>query len=226
MKLALLVAAVLGGCTVGPDGSGGGGDDQQATPDAPGTPSQDAPTSNLCPLPAATADTGALTALKAQRCNVSGSMGTRQWYRLSASLPGSPTDIVQLELWDGQGAFTGRKVALGTYPITGAELSYTTCGVCVRAVGDKGAAGTKLYMATGGSVQVTAIGINGAPIAATLNSVTFGEVTPTMTAVAGGCGATVAKTAINGTVMDVGIGGGGGGGGGGGANQCPTTVGD
>ena len=44
--------------------------------------------------------------------------------------------------------------------------------------------------------------------------------------VAGGCGATVAKVGINGTVMDVGIGGGGGGGGGGGANQCPTTVGD
>ncbi len=218
----LALVAILSACTVGAGGDGGGEDDEEdVAPDA-GTTTTPA----TCPLPETTGDTGGLTALKAQRCNVSGSMGTRQWYRLSASLPGSATDIVQLELWDGQGAFAGRKVAIGTYPLTGAELSYATCGVCVRAVGDKGATETKLYMATGGSVQVTAVGINGAPIAATLTDVTFSEVSSTMAAVAGGCGAAVAKVGISGTVVDVGIGGGGGTGGGGGANQCPTTVGD
>ena len=84
--LGLFLVLIASACTVGSAGGGGGGDDtggdDTMAPDA-------ATTTNLCPLPETTADTGALTALKAQRCNVSGSMGTRQWYRLSASLPGS-----------------------------------------------------------------------------------------------------------------------------------------
>src|SRR5687768_11440650 len=150
MRNALLL--VLVGCAA-PSPEGGG--DDGPTPDASST---DPEPSVTCPLPDNMGDAGSLTALKSQRCNVAGTMGTRKWYRLSATLPNAPTDIVQLELWDGQGAFAGGVVRTGTFPITGAELSYTTCGVCLRAVGDKGTAAAKTYFATGGTVEITSVG--------------------------------------------------------------------
>jgi hypothetical protein len=48
------------------------------------------PGGGTCPLPMSVADTGALTAVKAQLCNYPMSMGMQHWYRLSATLPGAP----------------------------------------------------------------------------------------------------------------------------------------
>jgi len=217
-----ILVVVSTGCMIGDTTPGGGDDDGGGDGTGPGP---DGATPRTCSLPDNTADTGDLAALKAQQCNVPGSQGTRKWYRLSATLPGS-MDVVQVELWDGLGAFTGGTVAVGTYPISGAELAPATCGVCVRGLGDKGQAGQKEYFATSGSVQVTAVGGNGTPISATLTNATFAEVDPTArTLVSGGCTANVARAKVSGTVVTVGSGGGGGGGGGGGA-QCPATVGD
>src|SRR5687767_12225999 len=156
-KLFLVVPVALVGCAANPPG---GGDDQPAGPDA-GPGGTDGPVGKACALAESMPDTGALTATKTQRCNVPNTMGTRKWYRMFASIPNSPMDIVQLELWDGQGAFAGGVVRTGTFQLTGAELSYTTCGVCVRAVGDKGVNGTKLYFATGGTVEVSSVGLGG-----------------------------------------------------------------
>ncbi|MBE7447506.1 MAG: hypothetical protein HS111_01030 [Kofleriaceae bacterium] len=60
-------------------------------------------------------------------------MGARKWYLANATLPGTD-EQVQVELWDGMGAFERRRaVAVGTYPLTGAELSYETAHAGVSA---------------------------------------------------------------------------------------------
>ncbi len=216
----------LAGCAgQSPTGSSDGTTDGTSGPDASGNPGADATPAAQCVFDDV-ADAGTLPALKAQHCNQSGTMGLKKWYRLSATVAGTPGRIVQLELWDGLGAFAGGAVRTGTFPITGAETDYATCGVCVRAIGDKGAADAKKYFATGGSVQVTAAGAAGTPLSAVITGVTLAEVDAMDKRVAGGCTASVAHVQIDGTSTDVGMGGGGGGGGGGGANQCPAGIGD
>lgn len=182
-----------------------------------------------CPMPAASTDAGALTASKAQMCNVSGSMGASHWYKLAAALPDS-TNYVQVELWDNQGVFAGGPVHPGTFTISGNEADFTKCGVCVRGLGAKGVTGQqKEYFATGGTVNVTAVGTNGQPISATLSNISFVEIDATThQLVTGGCTATVAGAKLEGTVVQVGgtTGGGTGGGGSGGGGQCAPGIGD
>ncbi|HET7500909.1 MAG TPA: hypothetical protein VFK02_07905 [Kofleriaceae bacterium] len=170
-----------------------------------------------------TADLGGLAANKAELCNVSGSMGKTHWYKLSAALPGS-MDYVELDLYDQQGPFAGGAVHTGMFPV---DPSFTTCGVCVRGLGGKGTAAEKEYLATGGMVNITALGAAGAPISATLSDITLVEVNKDHTAIADGCTASVAGAKLDGTVVQVGgTGGGGGGAGGGGGGGCATTIGD
>jgi hypothetical protein len=214
MRKILLSLFMISGCMVGAESGGddvSGGDDQPAA-DAP-------PQQHVCSLPETTADTGDLTALKAQQCNVAGSGGTKKWYRVAATLPGS-MDYVQIELWDGRGVFSAGAVAAGTYPLAGAELEPTTCGVCVRGLGDKGAATQTEYFATGGQVQVTSVGGAGAAVSVTLTNAQFHEIDgATKAAVSSGCTAAVSRAKLDGTIVAV-TGGGGGGGG------CPATIGD
>ncbi len=187
----------------------------------------DAPEQEVCPLPATMADAGDLTALKAQRCNVPGSMGAKKWFRLSATLPAGAADIVQLELWPGQGAFATTDILPGTYTITGADTADSTCGVCLRAIGDKNLPTQKFYFATAGTVDITAIGAAPAPISATITDAMFAEVDASNNPVASGCTASLAAVQVDGTVMDMGgMGSGSGGGGGGGMGMCPRTIGD
>jgi len=209
-----IVLLLVTGCP-GPASSG----DDQHTPDAAvdGAAHLDAPVAG-CPLAMTMTDAGMIAAFKAQRCNVPGSGGTQKWYRLSAQLT-TTGDYVQLELWPNLGAFTGA-VTTGTFTIGGNDAAYTTCGVCGRALGDKGQAAQKEYFATSGTVNVTAVGAAGQPIAATLTNIGFVEVNGTThDPIASGCAAALAGIQISGTVVDVGGGGGGGG-------SCPTTVGD
>jgi hypothetical protein len=216
MRKILLSLLMITGCTVGTDTPGGGGDDGSSD----GDPAPDAPpVSRVCSLPETTADAGDLAVLKAQQCNVPGTQGTKKWYRVAATLAGS-MDFVQIELWDGRGAFSAGTVVVGTYPITGAELNPATCGICVRGLGDKGAGTQKEYFATSGQVQVTAVGGNGLPVSVTLTNATFAEIDAAKATVSGGCTASVSRAKLDGTILAV-TGGGGGGGGG-----CLATIGD
>ena len=83
----------------------------------------------------------------------------------------------------------------------------------------KGETGTKTYFATGGTVQVTSVGIAGATLSAKITNATFAEVDAANAKVPNGCTTTVAGATLSGTIVDAGGGGGGGGG-------CATTVGD
>src|SRR5688572_9912553 len=83
----------------------------------------------VCPVGEAIPDAGTLTASKADRCNVMGSMGTRKWYKLAATLPDGT--IVQVELYDAAGAFAGGTVRTGSFEV---ETNFGSCGVCLRAL--------------------------------------------------------------------------------------------
>jgi hypothetical protein len=180
-------------------------------------------TQRTCPMPMATADAGALSAVKSQMCNYPGSMGQQHWYRLFATLPGSTTNYVQIELYDKIGAFAAGTVHTGTFPV---DTNPQSCGVCVRGLGDKGAADAKEYFATSGTVNVTAIGVSGTPISATISNIGFVELDANRHPVSGGCTATVGTAQISGTLVQIGGTGGGTGGGGGGGGMCAQTVGD
>jgi hypothetical protein len=173
------------------------------------------------------ADAGDLTALAAQRCNVSGSMGAKNWYRLSAMLPDS-SHVIQVELWPERGAFRSGPVRAGTFTLAGEDLDVATCGVCLRAMGDKDLPTQREYFAVAGTVEVTAVSPDeGEAFVATVTSASFAEVDADRVQVAGGCTLDLDRAKISGVVVIQGGGGGGGGGGGnGGAGGCKTTVGD
>ena len=184
---------------------------------------------NACtdpPAPAGAA--GDLTAPTAQRCNVPGSMGASHWYRMFAT---APTDnlVFQVELWDGRGAFGTDKVHTGTFVLAGKDLDPATCGVCVRALQNYGAADAQEYFATGGTVDVTAVAPDmDAPFTVAVTGAAFDQIdTATKTVVTDGCTTTLDSISLTGTIVIKGGGGGGtGGGGGGGTSNCKATVGD
>ena len=211
MSMKCLGLGLLVGCVTGTSLPAGSGDSGAA----------DSGPSAACSLDSQTASQ--TFTVQAEQCNVPGSMGAQHWYRGFGQLPGD-MEYVQLELWDGKGAFTGGTVAPGTYTIGGADASYTTCGLCVRGLGGKGEATQTEYFATSGTVDVTAI--SSTQFTATLAAVSFVEVDGTTHAAAGTCTAQLASVSLSGPVTIEGGGGSGGGGGGGNGGSCPTTIGD
>jgi hypothetical protein len=106
---------------------------------------------------------------------------------------GTNPDVIQIELWDGLGAFDGGVVATGTYPIEGDETSVVTCGVCIYLAADATLIdGTivddaKRYIATGGSLTVDSITTN---FTGSATGLTFTEIDwadPNAGPLAGGC---------------------------------------
>src|SRR5437868_3642377 len=135
MRQFLLIALVSAGC-VGTSATGDDMSTDPGTPGNPGNPWDPGTAGKSCPIAATNADPGPLTASKAEMCNVSGSMGKSHWYKLAAALPGS-MNYVQVDLWDGLGAFTGGLVHTGTFTITAKDADPNSCGVCVRGLGAK-----------------------------------------------------------------------------------------
>jgi hypothetical protein len=183
-------------------------------------------TGGVCPA-MSDIDAGELTALKAQRCNVPSSMGKKNWFRLSAMLP-SGDDVVQIELWPDRGSFRSGAIQPGTYQLTGDDLSFATCGICLRAMADKGLPTQREYFAIGGTVEIAAVSsTEGAPFVATVLGASFAEVDKGRVELDGGCSVDVDRAKITGAVQLLGGAGGGGGGGGSSGNAgCLTTVGD
>jgi hypothetical protein len=75
---------------------------------------------------------------------------------------GMPTDLLTVEFYASAGAFAandGGVITAGTYAITGDELNYATCGVCVRVLTNATTTAIdQAYMATGGLVTLTEVG--------------------------------------------------------------------
>jgi hypothetical protein len=97
----------------------------------------------------------------------------------SAQLDSDPKpDILAVELYKGFGAFTTGNITTGTFSLTGPELDYATCGVCVRVLTnvDVGAGGdySQMYFQTSGTVQLSSVNGN---IVGTLSDVRLEHVT-------------------------------------------------
>lgn len=161
---------------------GGGDDDAAATVDAAGA-TLDADLSGCT----AVADLGDLGA----RDGTAGAMGAAGSREVNVSLTvaqdTATRDVVYVQLKGGRGAFAGRDPAPGTYPISGADAAYGTCGVCVTLIGDlvMGQGPTQFYVATGGTVTITSVAgrLTGSVAAVTLGELDLG----TEQLVAGGC---------------------------------------
>ncbi|MEW5849637.1 MAG: hypothetical protein AB2A00_12535 [Myxococcota bacterium] len=94
----------------------------------------------------------------------------------SASIDGGE-DYVVLALYPGYGAFAGGTVTTGTFELTGEDLNYATCGICVLLSTEYDAdTGSFLddYFATGGSVTLNSVEGN---LTGSLSNVTFQQVT-------------------------------------------------
>ncbi|HEY5923400.1 MAG TPA: hypothetical protein VIV11_17090 [Kofleriaceae bacterium] len=120
----------------------------------------DSPSSSV-DAPGATAD-----AYDAARCLIKGDFGavgsvtgmpTMGANTLSATLDaGPPRDTFFLKLTAGRGVFAAG-VAPGTYPISGVDAGYLTCGLCVHVIADivTGTGPSKFYFADSGTVTLT-----------------------------------------------------------------------
>jgi hypothetical protein len=96
-----------------------------------------------------------------------------------------PADGIAVQLYAGYGAFAMSdtnpmgQIMPGTYELTGEELDFATCGVCVRIVTNTTSSGYEDdYFATGGTVTVTEAGnVVGGTLSGTLTNVQFHHVT-------------------------------------------------
>ena len=164
-------------------------------------------------------------------CTVPATFGDRGMYQGTATLAKSAMNpalyaiIVRLKL-DNATTFDGLTLELltgyapfgtqaaptpivtGTYPLTGEQTQYKTCGTCVTVLSDIDSTAMRAgpaFLATGGSVNVTQAGTAvGQPFAVTLSNVTLQEVTiaqdDTSTAVTGGCTTRIDNATFTGTL--------------------------
>jgi hypothetical protein len=115
--------------------------------------------------------------------------------------PGPPKDDFFVKLEPGKGAFAGGALKTGTFPITGADASFTSCGLCIDIIADIVAnqGPTKFYAADSGTVTLTSASATGASpskIAGSAQNLHFVETNLDGTPVPGGCTATIASIAF------------------------------
>lgn len=119
----------------------------------------------------------------------------------------TPPDVVFVELYSGFAPFgteTAPTAAVpGDYPLTGDQLQYSSCGVCVTAAAKVVQGGNSGdFMATGGSVKITTNGgAVGGTLAIELSNVTFEQVTFNMgvsTPVGNACNTKITKLVYSG----------------------------
>jgi hypothetical protein len=162
-----------------------GGDDDQVTPvDASGG-GIDAPSGDIDAAPVTCTvstdsfgDKGTLTGVASFDPGMNAGAATDDALSFAGQLEGAqPTDLLLVELYAGFGVFPGA-VTTGTFTLSGDELNYATCGICVRVLTDATSSGYgDDYLATGGTVNITSVGTaTGQTFAATVSNLTFEHV--------------------------------------------------
>jgi hypothetical protein len=125
---------------------------------------------------------------------------------LEATMPG---DLLAVELYADYPPFEGNDAGIvpGTYEISGEQLNYATCGVCVRVLTNATSNGyDDSYLATGGTLTITANGNTvGQPFTATftnigLRHVNIDDMTFESTAAADNCRSTLGNASVNATI--------------------------
>jgi hypothetical protein len=173
-------------------------------------PPVDAPPSN-CSI--STPGFGALGALTGSAHFVSSESNPRL-YRifLPARLEaGAPSGVFTFEVYTGYEPFgtetNPTPVVPGTYPLTGAQLQYADCGVCLTMASNVAADGMSYdddFMATGGTVTINTVdGRVGGVLDVAFANVTFEHVTfdgPTSTPVGDGCTTAITSASFHGVL--------------------------
>jgi len=197
-----------------PDGrdfvpSGADADLGGSVPDAAPAGPIDAAPDNACGVASTQGDLGTITA--AGSVTSQGQQGLNI-YSLIAATPDTAADpapdAIYIELWDNYGAFLNGTARTGTFPISGDELSYQTCGVCVFTLADvdPNNGPTHLLLATGGSVTVNAVSTTlGGALSVQVQGVAFQEVdAQNFQPVPGSsCTSPVSNARLDGTVASV-----------------------
>jgi hypothetical protein len=143
--------------------AGGSADDPSGTqdrPDARPSGSADASTSSAC------RGVETITGLPLQQAFVQeqpgAPLGSGISFRyLNSRLDGSQAyDVLDVELWDGYGAFTGGPARPGTFSLSGPETVPATCGICVYLLADidpNTGVAAQVYVGQSGTVTVTSV---------------------------------------------------------------------
>ena len=128
--------------------------------------------------------------------------GPEDYYLYQGDLNGD-IDYLDIQLYTGFGVFTNG-IKAGTYQLTGDELDYATCGVCVLIRTDTTSTTiTDSYMATGGTVVISEISpsqLTGTLTNVTFTHVTIDDTTFESTPVNDGCNSTIASLSISAAV--------------------------
>jgi hypothetical protein len=147
-----------GGGTAGGSGGGSGGGAADGGEDAGQAPGQVLPDGGTC---TAEASYGIVDAGPTQTAVYyePDDAGDQAAYDFQEQLNNNPEfDYVDLSLYSGYGVFTNG-IDAGTYTISGQELQYSTCGLCLVVFTDTDINGnpTDSYLATGGTVTLTSL---------------------------------------------------------------------
>ena len=199
--LGLLVAAA---CSGGGGGSDAGSDAQSDVAVADSAKDTGADAGAVCT--ANPTYSGALTQQAATYsptpADAGADAGPQDSYQYQGAYNTDP-DLLDIELYDGYGVFTGG-IQPGTYALTGAELNYGTCGLCVLVIGNASQSGGDPYMATGGSITITSVSPTGT-FAGSGTNLTFTHVsvdpnTQQSTPLNDGCNSAIASVSFSATV--------------------------
>ncbi len=125
--------------------------------------------------------------------------GPQDFYQLEGALNADP-DLFDVEIYDGYGVFTNG-ITAGTYTLSGDELNYATCGLCVLIQANATQSSADPYMATGGTITITSISPTGT-LAGSGSSLTFTHVTidqnsSQSTPVGDGCNSSIATVSFS-----------------------------
>jgi hypothetical protein len=171
-----LMAALMGVVACGGDD---GGDDVTPTPDAKPAPDANVgpDAAPVCSVNMAGYQVGAIMGDATNMITLQHTAGMNENYNMGVAF-NMDQDGFLLEMYKGFGVFQA-SIVPGTYQLTGAELNYATCGLCLRFFGNstQGNPGQS-FMATAGTVNITDLGPDGTGrFKATLSGVTFEHVT-------------------------------------------------
>lgn len=186
----LAISLLLVGCSaqLGPaNGGGGGGKEDDFGPDAAVIVTADAQVDaapvqvadNTCGVASTHGDLGTVAG-QARSAVQEGT--SRRVGIVSAATPATAAqaapDVIVVQLWDNYGPFAGGAARTGTFQLTGTELDYDTCGVCVLQLANvANNTPAKLLFATAGTVTVTSVGTTaGQTIQLSISNASFVEI--------------------------------------------------
>jgi hypothetical protein len=175
MLIGLALGAVLAiGC--GDNGTHEQQSDAGTAPDAEQPPAEDAGTGQDAPAGCGFAAVYSTMDFVSTAVGTNSSYDPNQYVYLDGFLDqGATPDLLEIELMAGYGVFADG-IKTGTFNLTGDEINYGSCGLCVRLLSKVDPAtweAGQYYMATGGTVTITSLHPQ---VAGTLANVKFEHV--------------------------------------------------